>query len=253
MHSAIYKGTVAHRRFGATSHHFQYSVFMMYLDLDELPGVFDGTRLWSSSRPATAWFRRQDYLPGPGSLSDAVRCTVEDATGVRPEGPIRVLTNLRYFGYLQNPITCFYCFSADGRGLEAVVLEVTNTPWGRRIAYVLRCDPASNQQSLAFAKQMHVSPFMPMDMDYRWGGSAPGEALSVQLDNYRRDERVFTARLNLLREEINPSTLRGLLLNYPPMTLKTAAAIYWQAAKLFFLKRATVPPSVPLGPVVTGG
>lgn len=240
MHSAIYQGTVGHRRFGATPHGFHYSVFMMYLDLDELPQVFGGTRLWSSRRPAPAWFRRQDYLPGAGSLADAVRLAVEDATGVRPAGPIRVLTNLRYFGYLQNPITCYYCFSSDGEGLEAVVLEVTNTPWGQRIVYVLPCDPEDNKHSAAFAKQLHVSPFMPMDMSYRWDGNSPGQSLTMQLDNYRGEERMFTAHLQLCREEITPSSLRRLLLSYPPMTLKVAWAIYWQAAKLFFLKRATV-------------
>ena len=237
MHSAIYQGTVSHRRCGPVEHSFRYSVFMMYLDLDELDRVFAGSWLWSSRRPALARFRRDDYLPGADSLAEAVRQRVEQETGCRPAGPIRMLTNLRYFGYVQNPITCYYCFDPTGEQLEYILLEVTNTPWSQRTTYVLGCDPAASEQRIEFDKAMHVSPFLPMDMRYHWYCNTPAQRLSLCLENFQAGERAFAARVSLQREVISPASLRRVLASYPLMTAKVAGAIYWQAAKLFFIKR----------------
>lgn len=237
MQSAIYRGTVRHSRHSPTQHRFSYQVFMLYLDLSELDRVFDGSCLWSSGRPAPAWFRRQDYLPGPASLDTAVRDLVEQRLGQRPDGPVRLLTNLRYFGYLQNPISCYYCFDRSGEAVEAVVLEVTNTPWKERISYVLRCDPGTDRQRIGFDKGMHVSPFMPMAMRYQWIGDKPGTGLRMHLENHIDGEKVFGASLTLERQPISPQSLRATLLRYPFMTLKVVAAIYWQAMKLYVFKR----------------
>ena len=117
--SGIYRGKVAHSRQSPRAHAFTYRLFMMYLDLDELEEVFRGRWLWSAHRPALAWFRRADYL-GAASvpLDEAVRSEAERLTGSRPTGPIRMLTHLRYYGYVQNPVTFYYCFARDGEGVE---------------------------------------------------------------------------------------------------------------------------------------
>ena len=246
MRSAIYRGTVRHRRLSPKRHEFRYRVFMMFLDLDELETVFRGSRLWSTHRPALAWFRRGDYLAGAPALADAVRDRVQAATGCRPAGPVRMLTNLRYFGFIMNPITCYYCYERDGETLAWVVVEVTNTPWRERHAYVL---PAGGRRvhRCTFAKAMHVSPFHPMAMTYHWRGNSPGDRLAVHLENLEDDRMVFDATLALARVAITPATLRNTILSYPFMTLKVCLAIYWQALKLF-VRRVPVyahPPASP--------
>lgn len=237
MDSAIYTGWVRHRRHCDASNNFSYQVFMMYLDLAELDRVFAGSLLWSTQRPALARFRRDDFLPGKPSLDETVRDRVEQGTGCRPLGPVRLLTNLRYFGHLINPISCYYCFDEEGRALQAIVAEVTNTPWGERTSYVLPCDPGKKKQRIVFDKTMHVSPFLPMDLHYQWFSNLPGKTLLIHLENYRGSERMFDASVKLDRQEISPGSLRRTLLRFPWMTLKVRAAIYWQAARLFFVKR----------------
>jgi DUF1365 family protein len=213
-------------------------MFMLYVDLAELPALFDGVPFWSARRPALAWFRRADYLgPSDVPLADAVRNLVEARTGRRPTGPIRLLTHLRYFGYCMNPVSFYYCHdAADGR-LETIVAEITNTPWGERHQYVLPVGRAAPPfKRFEFAKRFHVSPFMPMDMLYHWSFNTPAHRLVVHMQNFREGRFVFDATLGLERTPLSAPALVGLLLAYPLMTLKVIAAIHWQALRLWLKK-----------------
>lgn len=243
MHSAIFTGTIRHRRLVPRPHRFRYRLFMLYLDLDELPQVFAGSRLFASGRRAIAAFRREDHLGDPRvPLGLAVRDLVEQRTGARPGGPIRLLTHLRYFGYVFNPVSFYYCFDAADRHIEAIVAEVNNTPWGERHCYVLGADAVDDQSARRRyrpAKRMHVSPFMPMDIDYDWRFREPGARLAVHMENFRGGRKLFDATLQLERREITPRSLALVLAAFPLMTLKVIAAIHWQALRLW-LKRTPV-------------
>ena len=128
LFSAIYEGSVTHHRVQPVNHRFTYPLYHLYLDLDELDRVFVGTRWWRNASVALATFRRQDYLPGNLSLADQARALVQERTGQRPDGAVRLLTHTRMFGVAFNPVSFFYCFSADG-SLAAIIAEITNIPW----------------------------------------------------------------------------------------------------------------------------
>lgn len=207
---------------------------MMYLDLAELPTVFDDRWFWSSRRPAPAWFRREDYLGDPETdLDQAVRETAESLTGFRPAGPIGVLTHLRYLGFVMNPVTFYYCFGSDGETVETILAEITNTPWGERHTYALRGDgDGACGATHRFAKEFHISPFMDMDHEYAWRFSDPGEKLVVHMENRVAGDKLFDASLSLRRVEMTGLAMAATLVRHPWMTARVAAGIYWQALRL---------------------
>jgi len=243
MHSCIYEGRVKHSRTEPAVHEFSYRLFMMYLDLDELPTLFKKRWFWSASRPTLAHFRRSDHLGPEGEpLADSIRQLVEKETGLQPSGPIRLLTNLAYFGYCFNPVSFYYCFAEDGETVEFIVAEVNNTPWGERDTYVMDCrdkDMTSTAWRFQPAKKMHVSPFMPMELEYNWVLSAPTKQLSVFMANSRNGKRFFGATLNLNRTPISGASLARTLIRFPFMTARIMLAIYWQALRLW-IKRCPV-------------
>ena len=123
--SAIYRGTLFHARLSPRPHSFSYGVYLLYLDLAELPALL-GTPAGPlrDGRFGLLSFRRSDYLGETGDLAEAARGRVEEALGFRPRGPVRLLTHVRSLGYVFNPVSFYYCFAEDGRSLEAVVAEI---------------------------------------------------------------------------------------------------------------------------------
>ncbi len=234
MDSCIYEGRVRHTRRAPAEHAFDYRLFLMYLDLEELPRLFDKRWFWSASGPALARFRRSDHIGDTSEpLAESVRKLVETETGRRPQGPIRLLTNLSYFGYCFNPVSFYYCFDKAGEKVEVIVAEVNNTPWGETDTYVLDCDTSRRSWRFAPEKKMHVSPFMPMDIDYRWALSTPGGKLSVYMANSKDGQKIFDATMALERRPIGARSLASVLLRFPLMTLKVILGIHWEALRLW--------------------
>jgi DUF1365 family protein len=238
--SAIYEGTVRHRRFAVRSHEFRRRLALAYIDLDELPRLLGGRLL--ASGPGLVRFRRGDYLGEPHrQLAESVRDAAEAQTGVRPGGPIRLLANLSALGHCFNPVSFYYCMDRADTRVSMVVAEVTNTPWGEHRTYVLGEDSGIEARSPELgssahspvlagstAKMLHVSPFMGMDHRYEWRMTTPGPTLSVHIASRREGQVAFDATLSLRRRELTRGSLPGLAVT----TMRTLGSIYTQAALL---------------------
>ncbi len=240
MHSCLYVGQVRHRRFAPRQHAFSYRLFQLYLDLDELDLVFKKHWLWSTKRPNLAWFRRSDHMGNPDiPLADEVRNMVQNQTGTRPEGPIRLLTHLRYLGIGFNPVSFYFCYDVSGKTVETVVAEVNNTPWGERHCYVLgqsQNDASGKKMLYEIDKQFHVSPFMDLDIQYRWRLTSPAKKIAVHIENIKQGEKIFDATLALERKRITSVSLSLMLIQFPIITAKVMLAIYFEALRLWLKK-----------------
>lgn len=243
--SCFYEGRVMHTRHGKVQHAFEQKLFMAYLDLAEADSLFTDRMLWSATRRAPVRLRREDY-PGPAgqSLEESVRDLVAERTGSRPDGPVRLLTQLRYLGYGFNPASFFYCLDAEERSLRAVVVHVTNTPWGEQHSYVV--EPASEDRSgkgirNELDKRFHVSPFMPMDLKHAFRFSLPGSTLEASIVDRKGGRTTFSAGLVMERRELTATAHGKLFLRYPLPGIRTMAGIYWQALRLY-LKGAAYHP-----------
>jgi uncharacterized protein len=235
--SALYEGVVVHRRRTDPPHAFQRSLFLCWLDLDELDRCFDGRWWWSQRRPAPARFRRADFHGDPAvPLATAVRDRVEAEVGWRPDGPVRTLASVRHLGVQFNPLALHCCYDPTGHLLTAVVAEVSNTPWLERHTYVLVPDHPLAPGELArfeHPKAFHVSPFLPMDLTYRWRLRAPDDRWWCEIEACHGETPVFTATMALRRRPWTTRSLARAVVRHPAQTIQVLGGIYTEALRLW--------------------
>lgn len=237
MLSCIYKGRVEHRRFSPVEHRFHYPLYMLYLDLDELPSLLRSRLGLHQAYFSAASFCRQDHLSDPAlPLRDAVLQLVNRNSGLQLTGPVHLLTLLRNFGYYFSPLNLYFCFDAGGRNVASIVAEVTNTPWLEKNWYVLwEGNRFGRPDQLYFRhpKGFHVSPFMDMDAEYEWRMNKPEMALTVFIAYHRQGQKMFEVTLALKRQELSRCAMLRTLVRNPWMTARVSQAIYWQALRLW--------------------
>lgn len=231
MRSAIYSGTIKHVRSSPARHAFDRRISFLMLDLDEWQSVFKGRWLWGHHRWNLYSVRRRDHWGDPRRpLKEAVADWVESTGRARPTGRISLMTLPATLGFAMNPVSFYFCFSEEEQ-VQSVVAEVNNTPWGERQCYLL--DPRSESGGLkTIGKSMHVSPFLPMDMQYRWSLRWSEEELGVTFHCQRQADTLLTVSLDLNRESMTASSLRRWVLRHPLGGLGVWLDIYAQAVML---------------------
>lgn len=241
MNSALYVGKLRHRRFSPKKHSFEYPVFLSLLDIDEIPRLMQTSRLSSYERFNVLSYRECDHF---GDSRKSLRARLEENARERgvtlPPGKIFLLTHLRCFGYVFNPVSFFYFYDRGGK-LQQMMAEVNNT-FGESHNYWLT---PQNERVAAAArrytseKRMHVSPFMSMNLEYDWIFTEPGEELVAHMNTVQEGKPFFDATLQLTRREWTSAEVRRVVLAYPFMTARVIGAIHWQALRLW-LKRVPV-------------
>jgi DUF1365 family protein len=228
VNSAIYAGWVRHRRYSPKPHAFNYKLFLLSLDLDELGPELNMGLWFRLSKPAVLSFRHSDYLDGQGPLTkQKVWDKVVSLGGSNFAGKVVLLGQLRCFGLYFSPVNFYYCHDQDGV-FQYLLAEVSNTPWNERHCYLVDA-----QQNVVMDKAFHVSPFMNEDMQYRWRFTPLNDTLYLNIDNLRGSEKLFDATFSMQRESLTKSALIKNLLRVTDMTISTVVGIHWEALKLY--------------------
>ncbi|MEZ5315883.1 MAG: DUF1365 domain-containing protein [Vicinamibacterales bacterium] len=236
---ALYVGRLRHRRFRPTPHAFSYGLFMVLVDVDRVAEQMAVSRLTSVNRFNWASFDDRDHLGDPARpLRERLAADAARAGLALPDGPIRLLTHLRYLGYAFNPISFYFCHDRDGT-LRAVMGEVHNTFGGLCTYWLPVTDRTMTPRGvrLRTPKVMHVSPFMGMDVDYEFIVGAPGPSMVAHMNTIERaesgDRPYFDATLTLERRPWTAAAIRRALARHPWMTAKVIGAIHWEALRLW--------------------
>ena len=241
MESGIYVGTLRHRRFSPARHEFTYPLFMVFLDIDQLPELMKVSPLAGYNRRNWVSFEERDHFGDPSkTLRERLSRDGHKHGVVIPEGRIFLLTHLRYLGYNFNPVSFYYCYDRQDK-LQMIMAEVNNT-FGETENYWLTSGiehPAGENKKYRFSKTFHVSPFLKLGHEYDWTFTPPGERLITESVSYQAGQHIFDSTLNLDRREWSRAELHRALIRFPWMTAKVIAAIHWQALRLL-LKRVPV-------------
>jgi uncharacterized protein len=228
----LYVGSVMHRRSRPVQRRFEYRVFWLVLDLDRLPETMSALKLMSVERFNLLSFYARDYADGrDGPLRDKV-AALATAAGFAADGPMLLMTMPRVLGYVFNPISVFFCHDACER-LTAIVWEVSNT-FGGRHSYVIGVDdPDAMVQRQRCQKELHVSPFIGMDIEYRFRLARRGERLTIGIADHDRDGLLMSAAMTAERRPLTDRAVLAAFARAPFETAKVTAAIHWQALRLW--------------------
>ncbi len=235
MDNAFAPGRVWHRRRTPRHHRFSYRLYYSLFDVADIERLCRRSPWWSLERPNLVCFRRRDYFGDPDRPLDAsIRDRVEEELGVRPSGKVMLLTHLRQWGACFNPVSFYFCLDEDSKP-AFIVADIHNTPWNERHTYVLDCRAQTGPDyRFAFAKQFHVSPFLPMGLDYDWRFRLEPDSIDVHMVVIDGRSECFAAGMRLRLSPLSRTAMWRMPFSYPLLTARVVTAIYWQALRLWF-------------------
>ncbi len=232
MNSSIYNGTVIHKRFKPKNHFFKYNIFTFLIDLSELNYLNKKIKFFSYNRFNLLSFYEKDHGNRDGSsLTEWVKKNLNDNNINSENVKIKLLCYPRIFGYVFNPLSVFYVYDVYEK-LTCILYEVKNT-FGEQHTYIFKVDGDKNLYQHNCSKKFHVSPFIEMDCEYFFRNLKPGKKISVIIDQYQTNEKIFFASQDGKRVEFNSKELIKSYIKHPLMTFKIILAIHFEAFKLW--------------------
>lgn len=230
LDSCIFTGHVMHHRLKPRQHNFRYRTFSLCLDLDELDRIT--TLKWLSVNRFNLFsFFDKDHGNGQGSLREHINQLLCQRGYASASAHIKLVCYPRILGYVFNPLSVYFCYDKHHQ-LQVILYEVTNT-FHQRHTYLL---PVNSSEKLcqSIAKQMYVSPFMPLESRYQFHIRPPQQDLRITINQFDQDEQqLFTASFSGRHQPLTDNTLGRLFLSHPLMTLKVIAGIHWEALQLW--------------------
>ncbi|MFC4272543.1 DUF1365 family protein [Sneathiella chungangensis] len=243
--SALYNGTVSHRRLQPVGHSLNYKIFYLLIDLDELGEISEHIPFFSINRRNLVSFSEKDF--GARSPADLKAYVLDSLLQNGLDGAVasvRLLCIPRIFGYSFNPLSTYYCFDKD-ENLVALVYAVSNT-FGERHSYVLPACTAGRNGLIrqTCRKEFYVSPFLPMNCRYDFSVLPPGETIALSIRQFTEEQPILNASFVGDRAPLDRRHLAAALVRLPFNSLKVIAGIHWEALKLFLkgvklVKRST--------------
>lgn len=228
MESALYHGQVDHARFTPIKHRFTYDITLFWIKLSEVEELTKKVRFFSSKKIAWVRFKPSDYLDGDNApLQDRVLNKMSALAGEELKGNIYMLGQMRTLGLYFSPVNFYFLQQEAQTEFSHMLAEVSNTPWDEKHCYLVDMNDQTDND-----KAFHVSPFNPIDMQYRWRVTQPNEKFAMSLSCIK-GQKHFEAGLALVKQPLTTETLKAALIKVPSFTIKSLLGIYWQALKLF--------------------
>lgn len=238
----LYRGSVVHTRLKPVRHHFRYPAFFICFPLSRKADLRHG--LFSLERFNLFSYHESDH--GDGRDSAAWVRGILARFGIAADGEIWLQAQPRMLGFVFNPVSFWYCEDRAGV-LRAVVCEVNNT-FGERHCYLLTAPEGgaiSADTDLRAQKLFHVSPFFPVEGEYRFRFRLEPSRRTVRIDYWSDGEpTLMTALSGEARPLANGELLRTVA-SLGWSTLLVVVRIHWQALKLWLKGAKFHPKPVP--------
>ena len=230
--SCIYSGFVTHRRFKPKRNFFSYKTFSLLIDLNEIESLERKIKFFSYNKFNILSFYNLDHGPRDGSCLVAwtkkilAECKIDIGSGT-----IKLLCFPRFFGYVFNPLSIFYCYD-ENLQLIAILYEVKNT-FNEQLTYVFPASPSSNLILHRCDKKFYVSPFIEMKTFYNFRLLKPGKIMNVFIKQSDIDGTLLIACQVGKKLELNSKSLFAQFLKHPLMSFKVILAIHFEAFRLW--------------------
>jgi len=236
IRSCLYTCDVVHHRTEPVEHRFSYRYFLFSIDLDEIERLASTLYLLSYRRFGMYAFFEEDHVLTPfSSLRESVEAYAQENGVTEPLIRIELITQLRCFGYIFNPVSFYYCYDSADRPLCAIA-EVGNT-FGEKKRYFFGPDKIGTTGFKSReVKNFYVSPFINLDDYFDFSLGIPGKRFTIRIDDYRSQEAENPFMRTVLGASRLPLTDKELLfqfIKFPFVTLKIITAIHWQALRLY--------------------